>query len=202
MFYKLCILLYLKLSFLSQVSCDDVTFKSPKIAAKIQYGKHYVTRTFSTLPTAEITTASSPAKRRVRVRRTRTTNVLLTTSAVSSEGNLSINTGANKTSSRSPKYTTNWWRYTTNYRGASPPYPLMYFPEVLEVRHNISKWWDPRYTEWFNLFTGRTAFSRWRVFTVRMYPWKELSTVFKPGNCISLEIMTVGSIKDVNDVIY
>lgn len=186
MIFKIWVLLFFKYCFLLQVLCyDDVTAKSPRNVDKIQYGKHYVTRTFSTVPPVETSKSSSQAKRKLRVRRTRTTSELFpatSTLPVSSEGlNLMVNTETKEMRSKSSKYTTNWWRYTTNYMGASVPYPLKYFPEVLEVKHNLTKWWDPRHTEWFNLFTGRTAFSRWRVFTVRMYPWKELSTVFRPG---------------------
>lgn len=194
MLSKIHILLLMKTLQSLQVLAENATVvtKPSRLAAKIQYGKHYVTRTFSTTSSIAASQPPSPSKRKVRVRRTRTTSGTLsatdtfldpsnTSSFMSQSPRDTLTVSAKESTYRKPKYTTNWWRYTTNYRGASPPYPLKYFPEVLAVRHNITKWWDPRHTEWFNLFTGRTAPTKWHVFTMRMYPFKELSTVFKPG---------------------
>uniref|UniRef100_A0A8D8QNG5 Uncharacterized protein n=1 Tax=Cacopsylla melanoneura TaxID=428564 RepID=A0A8D8QNG5_9HEMI len=158
---------------------NDIT-KSSRIPAKIEYGKHYVTRTFS--PASAVSVSDPPPnKKRIRVRRIRRTTEKSITSIERTTLDVTTPSPTNteQVTSRSRKYTTNWGRYTTNYKGASLPYKLILFPEVLKVKHNITKWWDPRHTEWFNYFTGHTLKTRWIPYTIRVYPLRALHTVYQ-----------------------
>ncbi|XP_026682936.1 uncharacterized protein LOC103514089 [Diaphorina citri] len=181
-----------------QVLCDGVTIaeanKSPRVTAKIEYGKHYVTRTFSSPSPDHASAQASPQKKKIRIKRIRkttpetSTNTLTETlctttcaeaTTAAKRTTIITTTQVEPSVRRSQKYTTNWGRFTTNYKGASVPYNLKLFPKVLEVKHNLTKWWDPRYTEWMNYFTGHTVRTRWIPYTVRIYPFKVFQTQYQ-----------------------
>lgn len=187
MLTKIYLPLFLKMFHILQIRSNEVKGaglnKSSRIPAKIEYGKHYVTRTFSTHSLRSAPDQPTTNKKRIRVRRIRkttetpTTQHVTTSPVISSSNSFSIV----DVMSRSHKYSTNWKRYFTDFKAVTAPYPLRLFPEILEEKHYLKKWWDPRHTEWFIYFTGHTVYTRYLPFTLRMYPLKVLHTEHQLG---------------------